>query len=51
MQNPGSDAGVFSFVASDSRSGRKIYGINRQWRVCSRWTPDGPEALKMVDYH
>jgi hypothetical protein len=28
MQNPGSDAGVFAFVASDSRNRRKIYGIN-----------------------
>jgi toxin HigB-1 len=25
--------------------------INRQWRVCFRWTPDGPEAVEIVDYH
>jgi hypothetical protein len=28
MQNPGSNAGVFSFVAFDSRNRRKIYGIS-----------------------
>jgi proteic killer suppression protein len=140
MQNPGSDAGFFSFVAFDSRNRRKTYGINfeiatgllrdtyyilepmirsfadkaterlfrdgacparwrnieavalrkldmdmvdaairlddllsptgnrlealkgdrrgqhsirinRQWRVCFRWTPDGPAAIETVDYH
>jgi proteic killer suppression protein len=25
--------------------------INRQWRVCFHWTPDGPEAVAIVDYH
>jgi len=25
--------------------------INRQWRVCFRWTPDGPEAVEIADYH
>ena len=25
--------------------------INRQWRICFRWTPDGPEAIEIVDYH
>jgi proteic killer suppression protein len=25
--------------------------INRQWRVCFRWAPDGPEDVEIVDYH
>ena len=25
--------------------------INRQWRICFRWTSDGPEAVEIVDYH
>jgi hypothetical protein len=25
--------------------------INRQWRICFRWTPDSPEAIEVVDYH
>ena len=25
--------------------------INRQWRICFRWTTDGPEAVEIVDYH
>jgi toxin HigB-1 len=25
--------------------------INDQWRLCFRWTPVGPEAVQIVDYH
>jgi proteic killer suppression protein len=25
--------------------------INRQWRVCFRWTAAGPEDVEIVDYH
>lgn len=25
--------------------------VNDQWRVCFVWTPDGPEAVEIVDYH
>lgn len=25
--------------------------INRQWRVCFRWTAAGPEDVEVVDYH
>ena len=25
--------------------------INRQWRICFRWTPAGPEDVEIVDYH
>ena len=25
--------------------------INDQWRVCFRWTKDGPEDVEITDYH
>lgn len=25
--------------------------INRQWRVCFRWSEAGPEDVEIVDYH
>lgn len=25
--------------------------INDQWRICFRWTDQGPEAVQVVDYH
>ena len=25
--------------------------INKQWRVCFRWTDDGPKEVEIVDYH
>ncbi len=25
--------------------------INQQWRICFRWTAEGPEAVEIVDYH
>jgi proteic killer suppression protein len=25
--------------------------INKQWRVCFRWTNEGPEDVEIVDYH
>jgi proteic killer suppression protein len=33
------------------RRGQHSIRINRQWRICFRWTPDGPEAIEIVDYH
>jgi proteic killer suppression protein len=33
------------------RKGQFSIRINRQWRVCFRWTPDGPEDVEIVDYH
>jgi toxin HigB-1 len=33
------------------RRGRYSIRINRQWRVCFRWTPDGPDTVEIVDYH
>lgn len=25
--------------------------INRQWRICFRWTAAGPENVEIIDYH
>jgi toxin HigB-1 len=33
------------------RAGQYSIRINRQWRVCFRWTPNGPEDVVIVDYH
>ena len=33
------------------RKGVYSIRINDQWRLCFRWTPDGPEAVEIVDYH
>jgi proteic killer suppression protein len=33
------------------RAGQHSIRINDQYRVCCRWTPDGPEAVEITDYH
>lgn len=33
------------------RAGQHSIRVNQQWRVCFRWTADGPEAVEIVDYH
>lgn len=33
------------------RAGQHSIRVNDQWRVCFVWTPDGPEAVEIVDYH
>ena len=33
------------------RRGQYSIRVNRQWRICFRWTPDGPEAVEIADYH
>ena len=33
------------------RSGQHSIRINRQWRICFRWTNDGPNDVEIVDYH
>jgi toxin HigB-1 len=25
--------------------------INRQWRICFKWTATGPEDVEIIDYH
>ena len=33
------------------RKGQWSIRINRQWRICFRWTADGPTDVEIVDYH
>lgn len=33
------------------RDGQHSIRINRQWRICFRWTAAGPEDVEIVDYH
>jgi toxin HigB-1 len=33
------------------RVGQWSIRINQQWRVCFRWTPEGPADVEIVDYH
>jgi len=33
------------------RAGQHSVRINRQWRICFHWTPNGPEDVEIVDYH
>ena len=34
-----------------SREGQFSIRVNDQFRVCFRWTADGPEDVEIVDYH
>lgn len=34
-----------------NRKGQHSIRINPQYRVCFRWTPTGPEAIEITDYH
>ena len=34
-----------------NRKGKYSIRINDQWRICFRWTTDGPTAVEIVDYH
>ena len=36
---------------SRDRKGQFSIRINDQYRVCFRWTDDGPDAVEIVDYH
>ena len=38
-------------LLSGNRKGQHSLRINDQWRVCFRWTKDGPEDVDIVDYH
>ena len=33
------------------RTGQWSIRINRQWRICFRWTRHGAEDVEIVDYH
>ena len=33
------------------RAGQYSVRINRQWRICFFWTPEGPADVEITDYH
>lgn len=33
------------------RAGQYSIRINKQWRLCFAWTPQGPADVEIVDYH
>ena len=33
------------------RAGQYSIRINRQWRICFRWTEAGAELVEIIDYH
>lgn len=33
------------------RKGQHSIRINQQWRLCFRWTAEGPDGVEVVDYH
>ena len=35
----------------NDRKGQHSIRINDQWRVCFRWTVNGPKDIEIVDYH
>ena len=37
-------------LAGDRR-GQHSIRINDQWRICFKWTKEGPEHVEIVDYH
>ncbi|MDE0270454.1 MAG: plasmid maintenance system killer protein [Gammaproteobacteria bacterium] len=36
---------------SGDRAGQYSIRINAQWRICFRWTDEGPCDVEIVDYH
>lgn len=36
---------------SGDRAGQHSIRINNQWRICFRWTEDGPIDAEITDYH
>jgi proteic killer suppression protein len=33
------------------RAGSYSIRVNRQWRICFRWSAAGPEDVEILDYH
>jgi proteic killer suppression protein len=36
---------------SGNRDGKHSIRINKQWRICFKWTDAGPEDVEITDYH
>ncbi|WP_395406416.1 type II toxin-antitoxin system RelE/ParE family toxin [Pseudoduganella sp. UC29_106] len=38
-------------MLTGDRAGQASIRINAQWRVCFRWTANGPADVEIIDYH
>jgi proteic killer suppression protein len=38
-------------LLTGNRQGQHSIRINDQWRICFRWTKEGPADVEIVDYH
>jgi proteic killer suppression protein len=38
-------------MLAGNRQGLHSIRINDQWRICFRWTKEGPADVEIVDYH
>jgi toxin HigB-1 len=38
-------------MLSGNRKGQHSTRINKQWRICFRWTENGAEDVEITDYH
>ena len=38
-------------MLAGNRSGQHSIRINDQWRICFKWTKEGPADVEIVDYH
>jgi proteic killer suppression protein len=43
-------ANCLEALAGD-RKGQHSIRINKQYRICFKWTANGPENIEIVDYH
>jgi toxin HigB-1 len=51
LQNLRSPPGNRLEALKGDRQGQWSIRINDQWRVCFRWTDEGPIDVQIVDYH
>lgn len=51
LQNLHSPPGNRLEALKGDRHGQWSIRINDQWRVCFRWTEEGPADVQIVDYH
>lgn len=38
-------------ILRGDRAGQYSIRINQQWRICFRWTAEGPAEVEITDYH
>jgi proteic killer suppression protein len=51
MASPPKPPGYRLEALKGNRAGQHSVRINDQYRICFRWTDDGPEDVEIVDYH